>query len=302
MLSCSLFEKLDIIGQRIRRNKKFFGGIQIVLVGDFFQLPPVDEELFLFESPIFQENMKNIIELKTIYRQKSDYDWYQILQNIRYGEINQQDIQILQSRIMVLEKPICTLFPINRKVDFMNERELLNLNSPIREFKMTIHNAEYSTPEEIEYLKTILSVPESIKLAIGSHIILTRNIDIENGLVNGSQGIIKYFSNGGHPVIKFINRKTPIEILPIEYTNEDESKIYFKQYPIKLAWALSIHKVQGHNLDCAMMDLGTNIFECGQIYVALSRIKTLKGVFLSSLDPNKIKVNPKVYNFYKTYC
>jgi ATP-dependent DNA helicase PIF1 len=299
MLSCQLFEKLNVLGQKIRHDRSFFGGIQIVLVGDFFQLPSIDDDIFLFESDIFKKNIIEMIELKTIYRQKNDLQWYNLLQKVRFGELGVEEQKILQSRICELKNPICTLFPTNKRVDFMNEKELLSLNMPIKEFKVEICNAESSSDDDIASLKNQFSVPDVIKVAIGSHVILTRNIDLENGLVNGSQGIVKSFSCNGHPIIKFIRIKHAIEIMPIEFSNEDESNISFKQYPLKLAWALSIHKVQGHNLDSAMMDLGSNIFEYGQAYVALSRIKTLDGVFLSRFDPSKIKVSPKVIDFYK---
>ena len=305
MLGSRLFEKLEGVARKIRRkNNKVFGGLQVILVGDFFQLPPVEEEEeFLFESPLFQNTIDAIVELKTIYRQKQDLVWYNILQNIRRGEVSPEDIQVLGKRMIHPDDPVekmSTLFPVNRKVDYMNDNELSGLQKKIHEFSFRAQNAEEVSPEELDILRNQMGVPEVIKLAVGAEVILTRNLDIENGLVNGAQGTVVGFSLAKkHPLVKFMGLGTPLEIEPIDYSNEKETDVIFFQYPLKLAWALSIHKVQGHNLDRARMDLGSKIFECGQVYVALSRIKTLEGVFLTSFDPEKIRANPRVYEFYK---
>ena len=318
MLSPTLFEKLNTIGKRIRRNQAPFGGIQLILSGDFFQLPPIEEKKFLFESDIFLRSLDNIVILDTIYRQKSDTVWFSILQNIRKGIVKESDLSILYERLIekknddtnIDEDQIdvskaCVLYPINRKVDFMNEHELKSLGQPIQEYKFYIKNPKNIRilDSQIENFMAQSGIIDIIKLAKGAHVMLTRNIDIENGLVNGSQGIITNFDPNNYPIVKFINIKQPITIVPFEYScdeiNDNDTFSIF-QLPLKLAWAVSIHKVQGHNLDCALMDLGSNIFECGQIYVALSRIKTLKGVYLSSFDPQKIKINQTVVDFYES--
>lgn len=308
MLGAKLFEKLEALGRKLRRNQKFFGGIQLILVGDFFQLPPIEEEEFLFQSPVFKKGITKIINLKTIYRQKEDKDWYELLQNIRFGNITEQDTKILEERIQACQSlettNLTVLYPVNWKVDTTNDSELVNLKSAMHEYKIRVEKGANVHENEIEPLRIQMSVPITVKLAKGAQVILTWNVDIEQGLVNGSQGTIMGFSAKNNPIVKFINLKHSIEIEPLEYSNEEtkDLKISFFQIPLKLAWALSIHKVQGHNLDMALMDLGSQIFECGQVYVALSRIKTLNGVYLCSFDPNKIKVNPDVVEFYKKYC
>jgi len=278
------------------------------LVGDFFQLPPIEEAEFLFQSPVFKKGITKIINLKTIYRQKEDKAWYELLQNIRFGKITEQDTKILEERIKACQNlettNLTVLYPVNWKVDSTNDSELVNLKSLMHEFKIRVETGANVNKNEVEPLRVQMSVPITVKLAKGAQVILTWNVDIEQGLVNGSQGTILGFSAKSNPIVKFVNLKHSIEIEPLEYSNEEtkDLKISFFQIPLKLAWALSIHKVQGHNLDMALMDLGSQIFECGQIYVALSRIKTLSGVFLCSFDPNKIKVNPDVVEFYKKYC
>ena len=310
MLSPTLFEKLNILGKRIRRNQNYFGGIQLVLSGDFFQLPPIEESKFLFESPIFSQTIDIIIELDTVYRQKSDLQWFSILQNIRKGIIQKTDLHTLYHRLLHKihdEKisDICVLYPINRKVDFLNEQQLILLQEPIKEFKYYVKNPKKIKIQDLPIENFIVQsgILDLIRLAKGAHIMLTRNIDIENGLVNGSQGTIIDFDSNNNPIIQFMNHQEPITIVPFEYVFEDLNNINYEKFsifqlPLKLAWAVSIHKVQGHTLDCALMDLGSNIFECGQIYVALSRIKSLKGVYLTSFDPQKIKINQTVLDFY----
>jgi len=307
MLGPLLFEKLDALARRLRKNKNFFGGIQLVLVGDFFQLPPIEESEFLFQSELFQKEITHKIHLETIYRQKEDKAWAEILQNIRYGILTEKDFSILHERIEackhVTDPNMTVLYPVNRKVDCTNDSELLNLNSKIHEFKIKIQKGQLVSVKDIEPLRNQMSIPNVIKLAIGAQVILTWNVDISNGLVNGSQGHVVRFSIKNNPIIKFLNSKKELEIEPMEYSNDEtkDLRISFFQLPLKLAWALSIHKVQGHNLDVALMDLGSQIFECGQIYVALSRIKTINGVFLHSFDRDKIKVNPLVLDFYSQF-
>lgn len=307
MLGPCLFEKLEELGRRIRRNPRFFGGIQLILGGDFFQLPPIEESEFLFQSNEFQKGIVKMIHLKTVYRQKEDLIWYQLLQNIRYGKLTKSDAQILQERINacknVVDPTMTVLYPVNHRVDSTNESELSNLGQKIQEYNIRIEKGKLASGNDIEPLRNQMSIPNVIKLAKGAQVILTWNVDIQNGLVNGSQGKVVGFSLKNNPMVKFINLKNPIEIEPMEYSNDEtkDTRISFYQLPLKLAWALSIHKVQGHNLDVALMDLGSQIFECGQIYVALSRIKTINGVYLCSFDANKIKVNPVVVEFYSKF-
>lgn len=303
MLGATLFEKLDLIGRKLRRNNGFlFGGIQVVLVGDFFQLPPIENDRFVFESDVFRDNIKNIVELKTIYRQKSDIPWFDTLQNIRRGIITESDLESINRRIVseAIEN-ICTLYPINKKVDFLNEFQLQKLNKPIKTYTYTCNAPKSISPYDVQNFMTQFNIPEKIQLAQGAHVILTYNIDIESGLVNGSQGVIDGFDMNENPIVRFYDIPHPVTISRIDYISEEkdkENKIMVRQFPLKLAWALSIHKVQGHNLNRALMDLGRNIFECGQIYVALSRIRSLEGVFLTSFDPDKVKANPIVVDFY----
>ena len=306
MLGPTLFEKLEEVARRVRKSQAFFGGLTVVLAGDFFQLPPVDEPTFLFQSPVFRHGFKRVIHLQTIYRQKEDKEWYQVLQHIRTGQLTDTDVALLQSRLVhkasSMETPATVLYPINRKVDTLNDTALLRLDKPVREFNIRIVRGSLVKVADVEPIRQRMGIPSTVRLAEGAHVILTWNMDLERGLVNGSQGIVRGFSSRNYPVVDF-RGVGQVEVEPMEYVEDGDAdkdhKIAFHQFPLKLSWALSIHKVQGHNLDTALMDLGSEIFECGQAYVALSRIKTLGGVWLSSLDTKRIVADPAVIEFYE---
>ena len=124
------------------------------------------------------------------------------------------------------------------------------------------------------------------------------NIDMDNDICNGSQGIIQDFTSMGMPIVKFQNgiEKT---IMPHIWQSEKIKTVGVKQIPLILSWAITIHKSQGATMDCAEIDIGNDVFACGQTYVALSRVKSLDGLYLKSFNPNKIKLSKKVISFYQ---
>ena len=161
---------------------------------------------------------------------------------------------------------------------------------------MTATEKEY----EINSLLSSAQCSEHLKLKVGSLVMCTANIDMENGICNGSQGIIiDLVGQDKSPKIRFSNGV--IMLMPKHHwQSTDYPSIAIKQYPLQLAWALTIHKIQGATLNMAQMDVGTSIFEYGQTYVAMSRVKSLDGLYLSDFNPNKIRANPAVLQFYKT--
>ena len=293
MLSCELFETLDGVARRLRGTDAFFGGLCVVLVGDFFQLPPVGSERFLFESPVFQQNVLHRVELDTCYRQAGDASWIRLLHKIRRAALDAEDLVVLRGLVRRPSREVSTLFARNHRVDDKNEDRLRGLKADVRVFRATVEDGR----EPVEAVAKRLGVQEEIRMAVGAVVQLAWNMDLSNGLVNGSQGVVLRFAEeSGHPVVRF--RSGVRTIGPIEYTDADKT-VALLQVPLRLAWALTIHRVQGQSLDEADVDLGSSVFEAGQAYVALSRLKTMDGVYLSGLDASRIRADPRVVAFYE---
>lgn len=337
MLSLKIFELLEEIGRTIRKNSRPFGGIQVIFTGDFFQLPPVpsagepDTEKFCFESPLWQILFppENHIELLTIFRQ-TDPVYIDILMEIRRGSISEDNIQLLQTYVKREYKPEenggCVptkLFAIRNKADFINKLMFEKIEKKSHDFNINIKtdctvyldSCRPFPPEvmikcrdltltekerEVEYLLKALPCSDHLQLKIGSCVMCCFNMDVENGICNGSQGIITDILERigtNIPIVKFSNGI----VMPIEkhyWQSSEYPCVAVGQIPLCLAWALTIHKIQGSTMSMAEIDIGLTIFEYGQVYVALSRIRSLQGLYLLNFNPNKIKANPKVVDFY----
>ena len=141
---------------------------------------------------------------------------------------------------------------------------------------------------------------KELKLKIGTHVMCIVNINLygELQIANGSQGIVVDFNNENLPYVKFNNIEKPILISPYTWKSEHNKRVGVSQLPLIYAWAITIHKSQGVTLENAIIDIGSNIFADGQTYVALSRIKSLEGLYLTHFDYRKIKCNPLVKRFY----
>jgi ATP-dependent DNA helicase PIF1 len=332
MLSLKLFDTLNTIGKQLRSNNKPFGGIQLLFSGDFFQLPPIgdkdntDTQRFCFESSDWFQifPIVNHITLHKIFRQ-TDNTYANILNQIRNGQIKQKTCSILQNCVGKqipndrVSEPT-KLFPVRTKVEYVNNTKLRLLDGI--EHKFTIKQVtdleineknekikrEFTKEDivyELEYLTNNLMCDKEIVLKVGSQVMCVINIqdDLENGAVrlcNGSQGIVTGFCNiTGYPIVKFNNGHEEVMRRHV-WSSDKIPGIGISQIPLILAWALTIHKSQGATLDMAEIDVGNNIFECGQTYVALSRVKSLDGLYLTSFDVNKIRINKKVKDFYDT--
>ena len=328
MLSLKLFDTLNIIGKIIRGNNKAFGGIQVVFSGDFFQLPPVgdkgepDTQRFCFES----EEWNNVfhpscqIQLKKIFRQ-TDETYSSILNQIREGKIKKKSCELLSQ--YVGRKPDANLvaeptklFPTRQKVDGINSGKMALLTTEEREFKIKYlkdvemtkidraNRANFSEKDiqvELDFIANNLICEKDIKVKIGAQVMCVVNIPSDTGLdiCNGSQGVITGFcETTGCPRVKF-NCGGEMVMTRNVWASDKIPGIGVAQIPLILAWALTIHKSQGATLDAAEIDVGSGIFECGQTYVALSRVKSLEGLYLTSFDVQKIKINKKVKEFYE---
>jgi ATP-dependent DNA helicase PIF1 len=329
MLSLKLFDLLNNIGKNIRGNTKPFGGIQLIFSGDFYQLPPVgdkddpDTQRFCFESAdwnnIFHKDCQ--IQLKKIFRQ-TDEVYANILNQIREGKIKRKSHDLLLKYVgrehdknLVVEPT--KLYPTRNKVDNINNTKMDALPGDYKEFSIKylknleitksdrIKRLEFNEKDiqnELEYLSGNLICDKVMKLKKGAQVMSIINIKSNDkglDICNGSQGIVTGFCEiTGYPSVKF-NNGIEMIMTPHVWESEKIPGIGVSQIPIILAWALTIHKSQGASMDTAEIDVGSGIFECGQTYVALSRVKNLDGLYLSSFDVNKIKINKKVKEFYE---
>ena len=327
MLSLKLFDVLNAIGKAVRNNPNPFGGIQLVFSGDFFQLPPVgdkdepDTQRFCFESEdwntVFRPHCQ--IQLIKIFRQ-TDETYSTILNQIREGKIRRKSNDLILQYVgrpfaadLVVEPT--KLFPTRVKVENINNTKMSALQSDEKEFKIKylkdlemtrnerITRCDYTDKDiqmELEFLASNLICEKEMKLKIGAQVMSIINIQSDRGLnvCNGSQGIITGFcAVSGCPQVKFNNGIEMIMTRNI-WQSDKIPGIGVSQVPLILAWALTIHKSQGATLDAAEIDVGSGIFECGQTYVALSRVKSLDGLYLTSFDASKIRINRKVKEFY----
>jgi ATP-dependent DNA helicase PIF1 len=333
MMSQKIFEMLDAIGKTVRDNQRPFGGIQVIFLGDFYQLPPVgnkdeiDTVRFCFESPLWNETFskENTVQLKKIYRQ-TDEVYTKILNQIREGRIKKSSNELLLS--LVGKKPDensiiqpTKLFPIRSKVDAINEDKMKELDTPEFEFKIRMlknlptaekdkerekkngHPTPRFTPEQVDAelhnIHNSILCNDIVKLKVGAQVMCVVNIELPTGgmICNGSQGVVVNFTEQGLPIVKYRNGH---EMTMNYHVWESENVVGagVSQIPLILAWAITIHKSQGATMDVAEIDVGSGIFECGQTYVALSRVKSLEGLYLSSFDASKIFINKKVREFY----
>ncbi len=331
MMSQKLFELLDAIGKTIRKNSKSFGGIQLIFSGDFYQLPPVGDKddtettRFCFESLLWSQtfSFKNHIQLTKIFRQ-SDPIYQKILNQIREGKLKRSSNELLLHNVgrqIAVDNEVrpTKLFPTRNKVEQVNIKEMNNLKTDELEYKLKYHSdlemtsnemvkRRQFTREQIQtellYLKANLRCDEVVRLKVGAQVMCIVNIELDNGqtLCNGSQGVITRLSEQGLPVVKFSLLGSTFETVMGYHVwpSENIPGIGVSQLPLILAWALTIHKSQGATLDIAEIDAGSGIFECGQTYVALSRVKSLEGLYLTSFDASKIKVSRKVQEFYNS--
>lgn len=348
MITAELFEKLDALGRTFRNGSKPFGGIQLVLCGDPLQLPPIfkgnkdpPKKLpessafrFCFESVAWPSAIHKSIELKKIWRQ-SDETLQTALSEIRLGKCSTTTEALLKSRC--IDPPDDLIFKptilYNRRIDVdeYNLQELNKLITPTNPKKTFESYVSLVSDEPVRITDKIRVKMDTMKadfeedsqhspfldLAIGAQVMLIVNMSVEDGLVNGTRGVIMNFNDAGIPVVKFYNGTimtigvhdwtlgkisaedgtTIIESEEFSIPIERQVKVKCWQIPLRLAYAITCHKSQGMTLDCIQVDIGSSIFEFGQAYVSLSRVKSLEGLYLSAFDKTKIRAHPRVLNF-----
>jgi hypothetical protein len=316
MLRSDLLDAMDFMLQSIRKKKYAFGGVQVLFIGDLLQLPPVirDDEWrtlknyykgkFFFNSHVIEQNPPLYIELSKIFRQ-TDERFISILNNLRNNQISALDIQNLNEFVKpnfeLKENPgYITLTTHNAKADYINNHSLKDLEGKIYQYQAEITG---------DFPDKIFPLEENLELKIGAQIMFIKNdLNPEKKFFNGKMGIVKSLSEK-EILIHFPEENKTIEVEKYEWQNirysvnentkeiDEEIMGTFVHYPIKLAWAITIHKSQGLTFDKAAIDV-SQVFLPGQAYVALSRLRSLNGlVLLSALQMNGISNDQEVMNF-----
>ncbi|KAF4666907.1 hypothetical protein FOZ61_009115 [Perkinsus olseni] len=350
MMSADLFNKLDYVAKEIRSERtKPFGGIQLVLVGDFYQLPPVfknrqsdanlDQGLKCYESPEWERAIEINVRLTQVYRTK-DKALKDMLDEIRDNNLSQRSMNLLKR----LQREITTpsgvrptiLYPTNEQVDRKNAEEMSRLSGESE----TYEAEDSGHPDDLQYMDRYTLFPRKLTLKIGAQVMLLKNQsgDLGTRLVNGSQGKVVGFvsASGGlspgpegealayqplddrdGPEVEFTRESSAPRLPKVQFSHMGEiveqiigfenfeletknRKMKRKQIPLKLSWAMTIHKAQGMSIDCVQVDI-SRVFAEGQAYVALSRARSIEGLQVLSFDARRFGCSPEVVEFYRTH-
>jgi len=292
MLDKDLFEKISQLLCMIKMTDIHFGNIQLILIGDFCQLAPVKGQ-YCFLSELWNKINIKVILLEKLIRQSEDLLFQNILRIVRKGKCTDKIINVLNKlRDTEFENGIIPtkLYPINVNADKINIIEIEKLKSMGYISKTYFANSSIDMEKERDkYL---------IELTLNSQIIIIRNISIENSLVNGTRGVIKHLDDDFIIICDVEGNTHKINYYTDIFNNN--SKSFINHMPVRICYALSIHKSQGMTIDALELDLGPNIFTCGQSYTALSRAKNLNSIRIIDVDKNSFKTNIYVKEFYKS--
>lgn len=309
MMSRELFDKVDWVFRYVRKVHDVpFGGMQLVMFGDFLQLPPVtrgavdDRNRFCFSAEAWRAAQVETCMLTKVFRQ-ADADWSQALNEIRVGKLTKKTLQMLADRHNSYGKPkdtmpdirAVTVFTHNADVDMFNHDELEKIKNPEQVFEA----CDSGDQRFIEQLKKHCLAPTRLTLKIGAQVMLLKNLDPMNGLGNGSVGVVIGFSKfSREPQVKFANGMVrTLDRAKWEVKNCGTTLATRQQIPLRLAWAITVHKSQGMTLDKIEVHL-KRAFEDGQAYVAMSRARTIEGLFIKNGNRDCIRANAEALAFY----
>ncbi|PIP52988.1 AAA family ATPase [Candidatus Beckwithbacteria bacterium CG23_combo_of_CG06-09_8_20_14_all_34_8] len=313
MLTGGTLSMVDTVCREIKQNSKPFGGIQVIFAGDFFQLPPVvrreyqeniqtsilakSSSFFAFDSSSWKELNPIVCYLTEQHRQE-DGDFLELLSAIRENKFNKKHLSHIETRRLRLLDPIHDkslknipkLFSHNIDVDSINQAMLKSIKGEQKTFIITVTGPD---PLVTTLVRGCLS-PEILYLKIGASVMFTKN-NPKEGFVNGTLGVVDGFDKiSGNPIVK-IRSGQKIEVGQMDWSIEENGKVKasISQLPLRLAWAITVHKSQGMSLDEAIMDL-SQVFEYGQGYVALSRVRRLTGLYILGWNEKTFQVHPEI--------
>lgn len=311
MIAAHTFTMIDRICQHMKRSSKPFGGMQLIVSGDFFQLPPIvrsrnedvveNQDLddtdgsgqsnshFAFASPSWDEADIHVCYLETNFRQSGDV-LQSVLESMRTGTVPKDLHGALGDCVgRTCDRTITQLYTHNANVDAYNEKKLAELTTPAKTYTMESRG----TPTLVEALKRSCLAPEKLVVKEGAHVMFVKNNPVQ-GYVNGTTGVVTGYSKDGVPVVQTATGER-YTAQPQTWSIDENGKVMAEvaQIPLRLAWAFTVHKSQGMTLDEAVIDL-SRAFERGQGYVALSRVRSLDGLYLTGLNETALMVSDEI--------
>ena len=297
MLPGWFLDLLNTLAKVLREDSRPFGGIQVVLVGDMFQLPPVTRgsttEQFAHHSAAWRELDPLVCYLDEQHRQRND-GLLEILEAMRTGELNQDHIARLESRLHCQPSDgdkITRLYSHNVDVDAINQRRLATIEGHTEQYEMRSTGAVSA----VEQLSKRVLAPRLLELKVGAEVMFVAN-DPSRAFVNGSRGRVIRFDEG-RPVVALSGTGRTIAVAPYAWQNIENEKVRAEviQLPLRLAWAITIHKSQGMSIDAAMVDL-SRCFTPGMGYVALSRLRGLEGLYITGMNAMALRLHDEIFD------
>ncbi len=315
MVRSDVFNAIDVFLQLTRENKMPFGGVRVILFGDLYQLPPIVRERevaeyltetlggpYFFDTAAYKKSYFQRIELDEVFRQKGDDDFIHLLNSARAGTLDDAQLAVLNSRVMidksqVAGRNIVYLATTNARANHVNLVKLDRLTTPEKTYTAKVTG---------KFDPEIFPTDAELKLKVGAQVMVLRN-DTARNLANGSIGVVTKLEDdavtvkvdGQEHAIQYNSWEKVNYTSKISYDGIDEEiAATFKQLPLKLAWAITIHKSQGKTFDDILLDMGHGAFAHGQAYVALSRCRSMAGLFLKHpLTKRDFIVDPRIAEF-----
>jgi ATP-dependent DNA helicase PIF1 len=295
MLHGARLDMVNAVAKKLRGSDLPFGGMQVILVGDLFQLPPVTRGSNVFDfvhlSNSWQELGLKVCYITEQHRQEGDDMLLALLQAMRSNSITPEHLQMLKHREGVGGDNMTRLFSHNVDVDVINRAKLDALPGKIRSFRMRVSG----DPRKSATLMKNVLAPETLELKVGAEVMFVAN-NFEIGFVNGSRGrVLGFHKKTKNPVVQMeTGRKIQVEEHAWIMKEDDVEVARVEQHPLRLAWAITIHKSQGMSLDSAIVDL-SKAFTPGMGYVALSRVRSLKGLYLTGINETALTMHEEIY-------
>lgn len=318
MIQVKFLKKLNAIAKLVRKSPLPFGGIQVIMVGDYFQCPSVEKDFvavdpetgkvrprYPFQAPLWEELAIKSVCLRENFRQADDLTYFQLLERIKTAETTKEDEEVLKGRLItkhptVKDTDLIKLCSRRDEAEAVNQKALNNIKSPAHTFKgIKVNNF----PDE--KINDRYPVDEEIVLKVGAEVLLCYNMDTQMGLVNGSRGTVVDFRKDdnhseavAYPFVQFDNGfRTLIKPHKWECVKKKRVTSSFTQVPLILRYAVTIHKAQGLTLSKVLVSM--NFFEAGQGYVAFSRVRKIEDLYLHNVNMSTLKSSQPVIDFYR---